>query len=388
MKNGMKCVSLSSLSELPTATAALSRSAGRTDDLHLVAKLQPQAGHRGHLEIGASDARNGNAETVVKVEFADGLAEHVAIGHDDAAEGEAALGKDEVFVAAPADDALELIEPRTRADDGQPVFAMDHGRIGGGVRFVAVADAGDGDPRFEAAGDRVEAQAVEVRVCDDERAAFERLDLAPVFRGEVGGLARGIDAEDLLEQQQRADDSDDGSGIRHGIGERGQREAVGRDTRQRAEGLRAGAERGRVRRGAGEDAEHGGHIETREPADQRRAHGAEDDDRRGKQVHLYALLPQCGKKAGPELEADGKDEQDQPKFLHKIEHVMVNRLAEVPDEDAREEHTRCAEADTAELQASQRHAHHAHQRQHADGVRDGLRMMEIEEPAHASGFRR
>ena len=163
-----------------------------------------------------------------------------------------AVGEDEVFVAALADDALELIEPRARADDGEAVVAMDHGRVGGDVRFIAVADAGDGDARFEAAGDRVEAQAFEVRIRDDERAAFERLDLAAVLRGEVGGLARGIDAEDSLEQQQRADDADDGDRIRDGVGERGQREAVGRDARERAERLRAGTERRRVRRGTGE----------------------------------------------------------------------------------------------------------------------------------------
>ena len=167
-----------------------------------------------------------------------------------------ALGEDEVFVAALADDALELIEPRARADDGEAVVAMDHGRVGGGVRFVAVADAGDGHARFEPAGDRVEAHAVEVRIRDDERAAFERLDLAAVLRGEVGGLARGIDAEDLFEQQQRADDADDGRRIRDGVRERRQREPIGRDARQRAERLRAGAERRRVRRGAGENAEH------------------------------------------------------------------------------------------------------------------------------------
>ena len=182
-----------------------------------------------------------------------------------------ALGEDEVFVAALADDALELIEPRARADDGEAVVAMNDGRVGGGVRFLAVADAGDGDARFEAAGDRVEAHAVEIRIRDDERAAFERLDLAAVLRGEVRGLARGIDAEDLLEQQQRADDADDGRRIGDGVGQRGQREAVGRDARQRAERLRAGAERRRVRRGAGENAEHRRGVEAREPADERRA---------------------------------------------------------------------------------------------------------------------
>ena len=243
-------------------------------------------------------------------------------------------------------------------------------------------------PRFEAAGDRVEAHAVEIRIRDDERAAFERLDLAAVLRGEVGRLARGIDAEDLLEQQQRADDADDGRRIGDGVSQRGQREAIGRDARQRAERLRAGAERRRVRRGAGENAEHRRGIEAREPADQRRAHGSEDHDRRGEHVHLHALLAQRGEEAGAELQADGEDEQDQPELLHEIERVMIDRFAEVPDENAREEHARRAEADAAELHAPQRHAEHAHEGEHADGVRDGLRLVEFEEPAHASGFRR
>src|ERR1700751_2316303 len=67
---------------------------------------------------------------------------------------------------------------------------------------------------------------------------------------------------------------------------------------------------------------------------------------------------------------------------------MIYRFAEVYDEDAREEPPRRAEADSAKLHAPQRHAEHAHEGEHADGVRDGLRLMELEEPAHASGFRR
>ncbi len=175
-----------------------------------------------------------------------------------------------------ADDALKLIEPRAHADDGETVVAMNDGRVSGDMRFITVADAGDGDARFEATGDRVEADAFEVRIRDDEGAAFERLDLAAVLRGEVGRLAGGIDPEDLLEQQQHTDDADDGRGISDGVSEGGQREAVGRDARKRAERLRAGAERRRVRRGAGKDAEHGRSVETREPPNQRRAHGSED----------------------------------------------------------------------------------------------------------------
>jgi Phage integrase family len=173
-----------------------------------------------------------------------------------------------------------------------------------------------------------------------------------------------------------------------GVSEGGQREAVGRDTRECAERLRAGAERWRVRRGAGKDAEHGRSVEAREPANEWRAHGPEDHNHRSERVHPHSLLAQRGEEAGAELQADGEDEQDQAELLHEIKRVMIHRFAEMPDEDAREEHPRRSEADSAELHAPQRHAKHAHEGEHADGVRDGLRLVELEEPAHASGFRR
>jgi hypothetical protein len=173
---------------------------GHTDDLQLITKLQAQAGHRGHLEVGAGDARDGDAEAVVQVEFADGLTEHVAIGDYDTAESERAVGEDEVFVALPANDARKMVESRAQANDGETVVAMNHGRVGGDVRFITVADTGDGDARFKAARDRVEADAFEVRIRDGERAAFEGLDLSTVLGGEVGRLTGKIDPEDLLEQ--------------------------------------------------------------------------------------------------------------------------------------------------------------------------------------------
>ena len=104
MKKGMKCVSFSSLSELPTAVAALSRSSSRPDNLNLIAKLQPQTGHCSHLQIGAGHARNGHAETVVEIEFGDGFAERIAIGYDYAAIGDVALreGEDPLRCACPS----------------------------------------------------------------------------------------------------------------------------------------------------------------------------------------------------------------------------------------------------------------------------------------------
>ena len=60
---------------------------GRSDDLHLVAELEAQAGHSGHLEVGARHAGNRYAKALVEVEFADRFAENVAGGDDDAAIG-------------------------------------------------------------------------------------------------------------------------------------------------------------------------------------------------------------------------------------------------------------------------------------------------------------
>jgi hypothetical protein len=101
-----------------------------------------------------------------------------------------------------------------------------------------MANPGDGNARFEAAGNRVEAQSVEVRIRDDERPALERFGLAAVLCREVGRLPRRIDAEDLFKHQQRADDADDGRGIGDGVGERRQREAIRRNAREHPEGLR------------------------------------------------------------------------------------------------------------------------------------------------------
>jgi len=231
-----------------------------------------------------------------------------------------------------------LIEPRAHADDGETVVAMNHRRVGGDVRLITVADAGDGDARFEAAGDCVEVDAFEVRIRDHERAAFQGLDLAAVLRGEVGRLAGKIDPEHSLEQQQHADDADNGRGIGDGVSKCGQRKAVGRDARERAERLRAGAERRSVRRGAGKDPEHSRRVEAREPANKWRTHGPEDHNRRGEQVHLHPLLAQRCEEAGAELQPDGEDEQDQAELLHEIERLMIHRFAEMSDENACEEY--------------------------------------------------
>ena len=74
MKKGMKCVSFNSLSELPTRGRGFVEVFGAPDDLKLIAKLQAQTGHRGHLKIGAGHARHRYSEAIVEIEFVNGFA--------------------------------------------------------------------------------------------------------------------------------------------------------------------------------------------------------------------------------------------------------------------------------------------------------------------------
>ena len=172
----------------------------------------------------------------------DCFAEHVPVGHDYTAKRDVAFGENEIFLASLADDTLELFEPGARADYRESIIAMNHGRIRRGDCFGAVAHACNCDARFDSTRNRINANAIKIRIRDDECAALQRLDRRPVLFRERCRLAQGIDAEDLFEQQQRSDDADDRHRISDGVTKRGQSQAIGRDVRQRAERLGAGAE--------------------------------------------------------------------------------------------------------------------------------------------------
>ena len=161
------------------------------NDLQDVAESQSQAGHGRHLDVGTSDPGYGDSKALAEIEFADGVAEHVAACYNHAAEGDVAFGEDEVFIAALANDPLELIDPGATTDHCEPIIAMNDGRVRGGTCFLAVAHAGDRDARLCAAGDLFQAHALEVRIRHDERVAFERLGLAAILRDEVRRLSRG-----------------------------------------------------------------------------------------------------------------------------------------------------------------------------------------------------
>ncbi len=140
IKKGTKCVSFSSLSELPSAAAALSRSAS----LPTICRMSPNRSRRpGTADISMSA---------------------VAAGYNHAAEGDVAFGEDEVFIAALTDNALELIEPGASTDHCEAIVAMNDRGVRGGMRFPSVAHAGNRDARLYAAGDLFQPYAIQVGI--------------------------------------------------------------------------------------------------------------------------------------------------------------------------------------------------------------------------------
>ena len=160
--------------------------------------------------------------------------------------------------------------------------------------------------------------------------------------------------------------------------------------RQTGEGDRQRAQRD-AERDADEERDEVGFVEFFERIAERgrglrRARRAEHDHNCGQHVEPQALLPQCREEPGPKLQSHGKDEQDQPKLLDEVERAIVNRVAEMPNDHSREKHTCPAQADAAELQAPKRHAKHADEGEYADGMRNGLRLVKLEEPLHRANM--
>ena len=75
------------------------------------------------------------------------------------------------------------------------------------------------------------------------------------------------------------------------------------------------------------------------------------------------------------MQPDGEDKKKEPKLLHKIERVMIHRIAEMPDNDPGKKHTGSPEPDPAKLNAPERHPQNANKSQRPDRVRDRLKPL-------------
>src|SRR4029453_11814294 len=124
--------------------------------------------------------------------------------------------------APPSQDPLELLQPRACADNRETVVLVNDGRVSRGDYFFAAANARNGDARLDPPRDRIDAHAVEIWIRNYQRATLQRLDRRTVLLCESCGLAHGINAEDLLEQNQRPNDADDRHRVGNGVTERGE----------------------------------------------------------------------------------------------------------------------------------------------------------------------
>ena len=191
------------------------------DEVELVAELEPQFRHRGHLDVGAGHAGDRNAEELVEAEFVHGLAQHVPPGHEHAPERDRAGRLHEIDVAAAADHALELFQVLRRADGQQDVAQLDRRVVRriGHQRFARATEPGNHHAGFAPARDRAQRYAREVDVFHDQIDAGQRLDAGMAFAVKRGGLRFGVDPEEPAQDQERADDPEDAHRIRDRVGE-------------------------------------------------------------------------------------------------------------------------------------------------------------------------
>ena len=121
-----------------------------------------------------------------------------------------------------------MLQPRARADDRETVVHVNDGRVSRGHYSIAAANARNGDARLDPARDRVYPHAVEIWIRYHERAALQWIDRRAVLLRESRGLAHGINAEDLFEQNQRPNDANDRHRVGNGVTESGQCQAIRR----------------------------------------------------------------------------------------------------------------------------------------------------------------
>ena len=87
-----------------------------SDDSDHVTELKTKPGHGRHLDVGASDTGDRHPKAIVEIELADGFSQDIAIGYDHAPKSDVALREHQVFLAPLADDTLEPLQVRGRAN--------------------------------------------------------------------------------------------------------------------------------------------------------------------------------------------------------------------------------------------------------------------------------
>ena len=214
-------------------------------------------------------------------------------------------------------------------------------------------------------GDLADGAAGKVVVEDLDVHGGDLGDALGLLAAEVGALLAGVDAEDRADQQHGQDDADHAEGVGDGIGlarqgyggvqfllDLGSQRDGGLGGHQFAQGLLGGGEARRVGRAAAKEAYRRFHADVPGLADDDGKDGAEEDDCCGHEVQPQPMPPQRREEAGPHLQADRVDEQDQSELAGELQDLRVDLQADLAGEDP-------GKQDPGDAQADAQHADRA-----------------------------
>ena len=139
---------------------------------------------------------------------------------------------------------------------------------------------------------------------------------------------------------------------------------------QIAQDLLSGPQRRSIGDRTGENPQHHRQRNSKHFMQDSGNQSADDDDQNRKQIETQTRNPQRGEEPWPHLNPNGVDEQNQAKFLDKVQHIAAQRhpslINEVADDNAAEQHAADAKADTPHLDVADPQSDNRHQRQNAD----------------------
>ena len=184
------------------------------------------------------------------------------------------------------------------------------------------------------------------------------------------GFFLDVDAEKQSHQPHGQQNAADTKRIGHGVAHPHLIDGIKRHAKV-AQDLLPGPQRRRVGYRAGEDTEHHGKRDIEQFMQDRGDQAAENDDQNSEEVQPQAGDAQRGEEARPHLNTDGIHEENQAKFLNKVQHRAAERNArlvhKVADDNTAKQHASDTEADAAHFYIADPQSDDRHQRQYANG---------------------
>ena len=336
-----------------------------TDDDNLVAHLHAEVAVGIEVHAVATDASHVDAVHRTEMQRAELLAVHAGLRNEDvlADEGNVLLLPfNEAGLTNEGGDGLSIV---LGADDIHLIAIVQHGVAVGDGNMAFVEDAGNDEVAAEELTDLKERPPVQSAVFHAER--------------HLVGLGVGILGPFLLDlflflvelHATEEADGDGGQNDTHDAQRIGTGIAVGNwgsvGTEDGGTGFVGGTEAGRVRDGTAKHTDHHGQVvgvlaldgsalveDKEEEGDA--ADDVQQNDGNGQHIHLDAGFLQALEEAGPHLEADAVDEEDEPEVLHVGQDFRRAREVEMSGQNAGKEHKGDAERNAEDFDASQRDA--------------------------------